>query len=112
MLKNIDGKVIASSDNSIPGNLNEVQFRKSSSQVSPLELIIDETEPKSPAPSTKKSGFSTMSKRKSCLKGAYFDIPEPKMHSRGSKFDLMDIAQVDGKVIHQKRRMSKDLVPG
>ena len=50
-----------------------------------------------------------MSKRKSCLKGAYFDIPEPKMRSRSSKFDLLDVAQVDGKVLHQKRK-SKELV--
>ena len=43
MLKNIDGKMINSSDNELPGSLNEVKFRKSVSQVSPLEIVIDES---------------------------------------------------------------------
>jgi hypothetical protein len=41
MLKSIDGKVIESSDQEIPGRPVEVEFRKSTSQVSPLEIVID-----------------------------------------------------------------------
>ena len=43
--------------------------------------------------------------RKSCLKRPSFEVPEPKLGShRSSKFDLMDIKQVDGRVLNHHHK--------
>lgn len=109
MIKNIDGRFIPSASSiGCEGSLKEVDFRKSVSQTQPLFTVINTEKTNALSPSPKKSNFSG-SQRKSCLKRPSFDMPELKMkESRSSKFDFIDLAKIDGKVLHQEKKEGEE----
>lgn len=103
LLKNIDGKMIHQAENEL-GSSKEVIFRKSVSQVSPLEILLSP-----PASAILNRPSKDSHQRKSCMKRPSFDLADPKLRpSRSSKLELVNIGHIDGKMLQHKKRGSME----